>query len=91
MSIGYFGYSGLVYFYLLLIVLLPQLIGQTCCNWAVDWVSPTLVSLAILLEPVGASFLGYFLFGETPSLIVLLGAVILLVGVVVAVLGSQKK
>ncbi|MEM1168245.1 MAG: DMT family transporter [Cyanobacteria bacterium P01_H01_bin.35] len=90
-GVGYFGYSGLVYFYLLLIALLPQLIGHTSLNWAVRWVSPTLVTLAILFEPVGASFLGYLLFGEVPSLIVLLGAVILLVGVAVAALGSQQK
>ena len=90
-GVGYFGYPGLVYFYLLLIALLPQLIGHTSFNWAVRWVSPTLVTLAILFEPVGASFLGYLLFGEVPSLIVFLGAVILLVGVAVAALGSKQK
>ncbi len=90
-GIGYFGYSGLVYFYLLLMALVPQLIGHTSFNWAVRWVSPTLVTLATLFEPVGASFLGYLLFGEVPSLIVLLGAVILLVGVAFAALGSQQN
>ncbi len=90
-GVGYFGYSSLVYFYILLMALVPQLIGHTSLNWAVRWVSPTLVTLAILFEPVGASFLGYLLFGEVPSLIVLLGAIILLVGVAVAALGSQQK
>ncbi len=90
-GVGYFDYSGLVYFYLLLIALVPQLIGHTSFNWAVRWVSPTLVTLAALFEPIGSSFLGYLLFGEVPSLIVLLGAVILLVGVAIAALGSQQK
>lgn len=90
-GVGYFGYPGLVYFYLLLMALVPQLIGHTSFNWAVRWVSPTLVTLAALFEPIGASFLGYLLFGEVPSLIVLLGAVILLVGVAVAALGSKQK
>ena len=90
-GVGYFGYSGSVYFYLLLMGLLPQLIGHTSFNWAMGWVSPTLVTLAVLFEPVGASFLGYLLFGEVPSLITLLGAVILLIGVAVAALSSQKK
>ena len=90
-GVGYFGYSGLVYFYLLSMALVPQLIGHTSFNWAVRWVSPTLVTLVILFEPVGASFLGYLLFDEVPSLIVLLGAVILLVGVAIAALGSQQK
>ncbi|MGK7922087.1 MAG: DMT family transporter [Trichodesmium sp.] len=90
-GVGYFGYSGLVYFYLLLMALLPQLIGHTSFNWAVRWISPTLVTLAILFEPVGASFLGYLFFGEVPSVIVLFGAVILLVGVAIAALSSQQK
>lgn len=88
---GYFGYSGLVYFYLLLMGLLPQLIGHTSVNWAMRWVSPSLVTLAILFEPVGASFLGYLLFAEVPSLIVFFGAIILLIGVAIAVLGAKQK
>ena len=90
-GVGYSGHSGSVYFYLLLIGLLPQLIGHTSINWAMGWVSPTFITLAVLFEPVGASFLGYLLFGEVPSLITLLGAVILLIGVAVAALSSQKK
>lgn len=90
-GVGYTGYPGLVYFYLVLMALLPQLIGHTSFNWAVRWISPTLVTLAILFEPVGASFLGYLLFGEVPSLVVLVGAVILLVGVAIAALGSKQK
>jgi drug/metabolite transporter (DMT)-like permease len=55
------------------------------------WVSPTFITLAVLFEPVGASFLGYLFFGEAPSLIILLGIVILLIGVAVAALGSPQK
>ncbi|MEB3339373.1 DMT family transporter [Okeania sp.] len=90
-GVGYFNYSGLVYFYLFLIALVPQLIGHTSFNWAVVWISPTLVTLAILFEPVGASFLGYLLFREVPSLFVLWGAVILLIGVAISAFGSQQK
>lgn len=90
-GVGYTGYPGLVYFYLLLMALLPQLIGHTSFNWAVRWRSPTLVTLAILFEPVGASFLGYLLFAEVPSIIVLVGAIVLLVGVAIAAIGSRKK
>lgn len=90
-GVGYSGHSGSVYFYLLLIGLLPQLIGHTSINWAMGWVSPTFITLAVLFEPVGASFLGYLFFGEAPSLIILLGIVILLIGVAVAALGSPQK
>lgn len=67
--------------------LLPQLVGHTSFNWATRHIPPVLVTLAILFEPVGASLLAYFLFGELPGSRVLLGALILLVGVALAVVG----
>jgi drug/metabolite transporter (DMT)-like permease len=86
---SYFGYPNLVYIYVLLMAIVSQLIGHTSFNWAVKYVSPTLVSLTILFEPIGASLLGFFLFQEIPSYSVLTGGVILLVGVGIAVLGIR--
>ncbi|NJP09763.1 MAG: DMT family transporter [Leptolyngbyaceae cyanobacterium RU_5_1] len=83
---SYVGYSPLVYGYILLTALLPQLIGHTSFNWAVRWVSPTLIALVILLEPVLSSLLGYIIFAEVPGLTVLIGALVLLTGVAIAVL-----
>ncbi|HAC64510.1 MAG TPA: EamA family transporter [Cyanothece sp. UBA12306] len=91
MGSGYLGYPKSVYFYVLLMAVFPQLFGHTSFNWAVRWISPTLVTLAILFEPVGSSFLGFILFGEVPSLSVLVGATILLLGVTIAVLGARNK
>lgn len=86
----YLGYPTQAYVWILLMALIPQLIGHTSFNWAVRWVAPVLVTLAILFEPVGASLLAYFAFAELPGLQVLLGAGVLLVGVVAAVLGSRE-
>jgi drug/metabolite transporter (DMT)-like permease len=88
---SYTGYPNIVYFYILLTAALPQLVGHTILNWAVAQISPTLVTLAILFEPVGASCLGYLLFGEMPGLAVLGGAGVLLFGVVAATFGTQKS
>jgi drug/metabolite transporter (DMT)-like permease len=88
---GYFGYPPSVYFYLLLMALFPQLVGHTSFNWAVRWLSPTFVTLAILFEPVGSSFLAFLLFQEMPSYLLLMGAVLLLFGVAIAALGTRKK
>lgn len=77
--------------YGLLLAFIPQLIGHTSFNWAVRWVSPTLVALVILAEPVGSSILGYLVFGEVPGSLVLVGAVVLLVGVAGAVWGEGAK
>jgi drug/metabolite transporter (DMT)-like permease len=88
---GYSGWSGEVYLYGLLLAFIPQLVGHTSFNWAVRWVSPTLVALVILAEPVGSSILGYLVFGEVPGSLVLGGAAVLLVGVAGAVWGEGTK
>ncbi|MDJ0845511.1 DMT family transporter [Crocosphaera sp.] len=88
---GYTNYPNSVYFYVILMAIFSQLIGHTSINWSVRWISPTLVTLAILFEPIGSSFLGFILFKEIPSTLVLIGAIIILVGVIISVLSSQDK
>jgi drug/metabolite transporter (DMT)-like permease len=85
----YTGYPFIVYIYILLTALIPQMIGHTSFNWAMRWISPTLVTLAILFEPVGASFLGYLLFREIPSPMVLVGAPLLLLGIAIIALKPE--
>ncbi|MDM7323868.1 MAG: EamA family transporter [Thermus sp.] len=87
---GYGGYPPAVYGYILLMALLPQLVGHTSFNWATRHIPPVLVSLAILFEPVGASLLAFLLFGELPGIQVLFGALVLLVGVGIAVVGGRR-
>ena len=81
----------MIFVYGLLLAMVPQLIGHTSFNWAVRWVTPTLVTLIILLEPVGATILGVIFFQEIPGWIVLLGALILLGGVALAVYGQDRS
>lgn len=86
----YLGHPPMAYLWILLMALIPQLVGHTSFNWATRYVPPVLVTLVILLEPVGASLLGFLLFGEFPGARVLLGAGVLLLGVALAVLGGRK-
>lgn len=88
---AYIGYPPAVYFYIVLMAVFPQLIGHSSFNWAVRWVSPTLVTLTILAEPVGSSLLGAIVFQENPGKIVLIGAIVILTGVAVAALGARGK
>ncbi len=85
----YFDYPASVYFYIVLMAIGPQLIGHTSFNWALRWISPTLVTLVILFEPVGASILGYLIFGEIPGMRVIGGALLLLMGVAIAALATR--
>jgi len=87
----YVGYPIAVYLYILLMAVLSQVVGHTTLNWAIRWISPTLVTLAILFEPVSSSFLGYLIFNEVPGLLVLVGAAVVLTGVAVAIYGTREK
>lgn len=87
---SYLGHPWPVYGAIVLMALLPQLIGHTSINWTLRWLSPTLVTLAILLEPVCSSLFGYWAFGEVPSLGVFVGALVLLSGVGIAALDLSR-
>ncbi len=90
-GINYWSYSPEIYIYLFGMAVFSQVLGHTSFNWAVRFISPTFVTLAILFEPVSASILGFFIFGEVPSLLVLVGAIILLVGSAIAILGGKRN
>lgn len=63
------------------LAVVPQLVGHTAFHWAMRHRSPTSVTTVILLEPVGAAVIAAIAFGERPSPVTLLGALVLLVGV----------
>jgi len=86
---AYTGYSSLTYGLMVLMAIVPQLIGHTSLNWAVRWVSPTLITLLNLFEPVASNGLAFVMFGEVPGTQVLIGAIILLVGVGVAIAAKR--
>ena len=59
----------------------PQILGHGSMNFAVKYVSPTLLSTLILVEPLFASVLAFFLFEELPPILSMLSMAIILAGV----------
>jgi drug/metabolite transporter (DMT)-like permease len=59
----------------------PQILGHGSMNYAVKYVSPTLLSTLILVEPLLASVLAFFLFAELPPIASMVAMVIILAGV----------
>ncbi|MGL4881079.1 MAG: DMT family transporter [Waterburya sp.] len=78
---SYFGYSPAVYLYVFLMAVVSQVIGHTSFNWSIRWLSPTLISLSLLFEPVVASGIGAIIFDEIPSWGSLIGGLIILLGI----------
>ena len=79
------GYPMRTYLVFLLLAIGPQIIGHSSYNWALRYVSPTLVAASVLGEPVGATFLAYLVLGEAPVALEVLGGTIILVGLYVCV------
>jgi drug/metabolite transporter (DMT)-like permease len=91
-----FGYSTETYTMLVLLALVPQLIGHSSLNLAVRLIPVTLVSVAILGEPVGATILGVLIIGEMPTFNELLGGILILGGIYIVIKqgygrGSARK
>lgn len=59
----------------------PQILGHGSMNFAVKYVSPTLLSTLILIEPLFASILAFFLFNELPPLGSIIAMSIILTGI----------
>jgi len=82
------GYPPTAYLWFLLLALLPQLMGHSSFNWALGYVSAALVSVALVGEPISATLLAYLLLGETPTMLKLFGAILILIGIYIASKGE---
>lgn len=79
-----FGYSGDTYLMLVLLAVVPQLMGHMSLVWALRFVSATLVTIAVLGEPVGATALAFVILDEAPTWSEIVGGVLILAGIFVA-------
>jgi drug/metabolite transporter (DMT)-like permease len=76
-----FGLPSKVYIWLLLLALIPQLIGHTIFNWTLKYVTTSFVSISLLGEPLGSTFLAVLLFNEIPSWMKVPGFLLLFTGI----------
>lgn len=69
----------------------PQLIGHGAFGYAMRYVSPVLLGLLTLTEPLGASLLAYVLFGEQPTALAIVGMLLTLLAVAGALVAPQLQ
>lgn len=69
----------------------PQIAGHGSLNFAVKYISPTLLSTLILFEPAVSSFLAYLIFGEVPLFMSFVGMVVVLAGIMLTWTKSKNK
>lgn len=85
------GYSTTGYLMMLGLAIFPQLIGHSSMNYAVGYLSATLVSMMAQLEPIGSAILAFIVLRETPLPVQLVGSAVILIGVIVATLSPKPS
>jgi drug/metabolite transporter (DMT)-like permease len=78
------GYPSPAYLWFALLALVPQLLGHSSFNWALRYVSAAYVSITLLGEPIGSTILAYFFLEETPTILKIFGAILILSGIYLA-------
>jgi drug/metabolite transporter (DMT)-like permease len=85
------GYSPETYGLLVLLAVVPQLIGHLSLVWSLRFVSATLVTVAVLGEPVGATLLAFLILGEAPLWQEILGGILIMSGIFFAFRGVGSR
>jgi drug/metabolite transporter (DMT)-like permease len=78
------GYAPATYLWFLLLALVPQLLGHSSFNWALGYLPAAFVAVTMLGEPIGSAVLAAVLLNETPTIVTVLGAALILVGITVS-------
>jgi drug/metabolite transporter (DMT)-like permease len=76
-----FGYSPSAYGWIFLLAAIPQLIGHSTFNWLLKYLSATMVAVTTLSEPIGSAILAFIFLKETPSLTIIGGGALILIGI----------
>ena len=74
------GYGWQTYLHCFLLALVCQLLGHSIFNWALKHLSATVVTLATMGEPVGASILALLILGEVPVAAEIAGGAMIIAG-----------
>jgi len=85
------GYSATSWLAILGLTVGPQLLGHTIFNALLRSVSPTTVSIVVLLEPVVATLLAWWLLRELPADLYWVGAPVVFVGVFIATAANGRR
>ncbi|NMH68565.1 DMT family transporter [Bacillus sp. RO3] len=89
-SEGFGPYPKEDWVYFLLLAIIPTLLGHSLFNWSLKWLSTSTISMAILFEPIGASFLAYWLLAEKVVITQVIGGLVIIIGVTFFLIEERK-
>jgi len=90
--VGYppWGYPPELYFWVVLLAIIPQLLGHSTFNWALGFLPAAYVAITLMGEPIGSTVLAYIILKETPTAVKMFGAILILAGIYVASRGEKE-
>jgi drug/metabolite transporter (DMT)-like permease len=87
---AFFGYPSETWLMFVLITAGPQFLGHTTFNYLLGHVRASIVAVALLAEPVGATILAWIILGEPPGAATVIGGAVVLIGVYVAIAAESR-
>jgi len=85
------GYSLKAYFFMMLLAIIPQLLGHSLLNWLLGFLPAIYVAISLLGEPIGSSLLAFIFLQESPTIIEIIGACIILAGILVTITTTKSS
>lgn len=85
------GYNPTSYIWLLLLAIIPQLFGHSVINWVLGILPASIVSIALLGEPVGSSILAWIIIGEVPSWVEIIGGGFIILGISLSMINPKQE
>lgn len=83
-------YPAIDWMWFVLLAIIPNLLGHNLFNWALKWTSTNVISVAILLEPVGAAILAIIIFNEYLTASQVMGGLVVILGIMLFIVDLKK-
>ena len=90
-GVRFSGFPPKTWGLMVLMAVVPQIMGHTVFNFVLRDLDPTVVTVGIMGEPVGASLLALAFFGEVPSWWTAVGGALILAGIYRAVSAQTRR
>lgn len=87
----FFSYSTNHWLIFIALALVPTFLGHSLFNWALRWLSTSVISMATVFEPIGATILAYFILDEYVTYSQWLGGTIVIFGLLLFIVSTTRK
>jgi drug/metabolite transporter (DMT)-like permease len=87
---AFLGYPSKTWLMFVLITAGPQFLGHTTFNYLLGHVRASIVAVALLAEPVGATLLAWLILSERPGVATAIGGAVVLLGVYLAIAAESR-